>query len=500
MINEPSDSRDWRLCRAGRSKWAGAYTSPVLDAWGNLESVESELGIAPGQPFLLRPDGSFDRGVTAYFASPTFRRLARDTQESYARDLKLLLSFLERHGTDWRDITHDTLLDYEFWRRRDSGNPRRVGGSKFSRELAACGSFYAWHVAQGSLKSSPVLTVKVRDHRGEEKSRTKLQPSNVRSVKVKWLTPRAYRRWRDVGLGGYLGDGLPQENWRGRTDGRNVAMSDLMWGSGLRLREAGTLLISEIPRASSGEQYVRGRVAEAVAKGAAREYWVSRIALQRINGYLKASRDAAVRRAQRSGRYEVVPGRQIVSRISSRGDVHYTDESGASGVTHLDALDADGRKLLYRNTSAGLEPLSLWLTEAGDPMPYLTWDKVFSDASDRCDRLGVPIKCHPHMLRHSFALRMLVTLIHAFDRRLGLSERERLEYRHIFGDPWILVQTLLGHSNLETTKSYYLQPVQGLQIDLFLNGDTEEDSIEPLLRRIALLSPRVQDLGDEATP
>jgi site-specific recombinase XerD len=316
---------------------------------------------------------------------------------------------------------------------------------------------------------------------------------------VKWLTPRAYRRWRDVGLAGYLADGLPQRHWRGRTDGRNLSLSELLWASGLRLREAGTLLLPELPSASGEQKYVRGRVAESVAKGTAREYWVSSKSLQRINGYVKSDRAAAVARAQSTGRYDQVLGKRIVTSINARGDVTLRDNQGREAAAKFDMLDAESRSCLFKETLAGLEPLSVWLTEAGDPMPYLSWETVFSRASDRCEQQDVPIRCHPHMLRHSFALRMLVTLTYAFDRRLGLSEAERLEYRHLFGDPWVLVQTMLGHRSLSTTRSYYLEPVQGLQVDMFLNDDSEENdvfSVEQLIARVAAASPLVQDVAD----
>lgn len=487
---------DWRLCRAGRSRWTGGFSSPLLDGWDDLEEVEAGLGIEPGQPFLLRPDGSPDPDVVAYFASAAFRRLARGSQVSYAMDLKVFLSFLERQGTGWRDATGESMADFEFWRRRDVVNPGRVGGAKFVRELAAVSGFYRWQVDRGTVPSSPVAAVVVRGRRGETATRAALQPTNVRSVKVKWLTPRAYRRWRDVGQAGYDGAGLLDPGWRGRNDARNVAMSDLMWASGLRLREAGTLLLPELPVSSGAQQYVRGRVSGAVAKGSGREYWVSRAALQRIAGYVTTTRADAVARARGAGRYEQVEGRLIVTGGNQRGDITYEDAQGSHGRANLDQLDDQARLLLYGRTADGVEPLALWLTEGGLPMRYLSWEAVFAQASARCAAQGVPIACHPHMLRHSFALRMLVTLIHAFDRRLGLSEQERLEFRHLFGDPWVLVQTMLGHANLSTTRSYYLEPVQGLQVDLFLNADTDEESIGELLSRVARASPRVLDASE----
>ena len=72
---------------------------------------------------------------------------------------------------------------------------------------------------------------------------------------------------------------------------------------------------------------------------------------------------------------------------------------------------------------------------------------------------------------------MLLTLTHAFDRRMGLTPEERREYRLMFGDPWVLVQTLLGHRSPETTRSIYLEPVSGLQVELFLNDDGVSEDV-----------------------
>jgi hypothetical protein len=35
---------------------------------------------------------------------------------------------------------------------------------------------------------------------------------------------------------------------------------------------------------------------------------------------------------------------------------------------------------------------------------------------------------------------------------------------------------MLGHANIATTRDCYLEPVSGLQVDLFLNDDPSEDS------------------------
>lgn len=493
MVPDLVDRTSWRLCRVRAESKDQEFSSSLLDDWADLEARERELGIEADGFFLLKPDGSPDRDVVAYFNSVSFRGLAHDSRSSYATDLKLYLSFLESQGLDWRHATAEDFTNYEYWRRRDPRNARRVSGAKFSRELAACGRFYSWQVRRGVVSSSPVERADVQNRSGDRSSRAVLQPRNVRSVKVKWLTPRAYRRWRDVGLGGYLADGTRQSNWRGRNDARNMAMADFLWATGLRLREGATPLLRELPIAAGQEKFVRGRLSSAVAKGSGREYWVSQAALRRIDSYRRTTRQDAVRRAQQNGRYNEIVGKLMLEGLTDNGELTVRDGSGNINKFWLDQLDASQRLKLFRETDAGLEPLQLWLTESGQPMPYLTWEAVFAAANRRCKGNDVDIRCHPHMLRHSFALRMLVTLFHVLDRRLGLTPEERREYRHIFGDPWVLVQTMLGHASLTTTRNHYLEPVQGLQVDMFLNGDVDDSSIDSLLSQVATQSPLVKD-------
>lgn len=490
-------SATWRLHQVRRHPQPGRrVSSRLLEGWEDLKMREAELGISEGQTFLLKPDGSPDVAVLAYLNSSSFRNLAADSQMSYTKDLKVHLSFLTAKGVDWKEATEDDFLDYEYWRRRDESNTRRVSGAKFARELAACRRFYEWQVRRGVIDRSPVEVKEVRRREGGKGMAAALQPKNARSTRVKWLTPRAYRRWRDVGLGGYSPGGLRDESWRGRTDGRNLAFADLLWSSGLRLREAATLLDVEVPAVASGARFIRARVGDAVAKGAGRDFWVSQPALQRICAYLRTDRAESVRRAQADGRYDEIPGTLLVTGGARRRSLHVIDADGRASEIGLDQLDAAARRRLFRETADGVEPLAVWLTEAGMPMLPPSWETVFATADRRCATHGVEVRCHPHMLRHSFALRMLVTLTHAFDRRLGLTPQERREYRMLFGDPFVLVQTMLGHRSLDTTRNIYLEPVNGLQVDLFLNGeDDEEAPVSSLLSRIAVDAPRINDGG-----
>ena len=160
-------------------------------------------------------------------------------------------------------------------------------------------------------------------------------------------------------------------------------------------------------------------------------------------------------------------------------------------------------RLFTEDPEGGLEPLWLWLTEAGMPMAYESWEKVFDTADARvagvfarasaCDgKARTAITCNPHVLRHSMALHMLVALHHALDRRYGLTAEDRKLFRQVYGDPWAMVRDLLGHRSEQTTRMIYLEPLTGLGIHSLLDHDEDLDT---LLSRVAASSRLVMDVG-----
>ena len=484
---------EWGLFEAGGTGGSRRLVEGMLT---DLEDRERALRIRPGQPFLLCPDGSPDLDVLLYFNSVSFRRLSLGSQISYAYDLRLHLSFLSSQGVDWRDASEEHLLDFAYWRRQDERNPRRVGGAKFARELTACRRFYEWQEKRGVIGRSPVEVRAVPQRDGSMVEVEKLRPSNRRSVRMKWLTPDAYREWCNVGLAGYCADDSYDKSWRGRNASRNLAFAETLWSSGLRLREAGTLLIGELP-SSESSHYPSARLAEAVAKGQGRDYWISLQALAAIRTYRNWSRAEAVRRAQEQGRYAHVPGIMIQVSVTKNRRMKYKDMQGNDKVVSLDSLHADERRRVFVEGKYGLEPAMVWLSEAGLPMPHTTWQKVFQVANARCESQGLKDRsCHPHALRHSFALRWLCVFMHAHDRRFGLTPQERDEFRRTYGDPYAMVSQLLGHSSRETTEQIYLAPVRHLPLKLFFDEAAKEiGSAQDLLSLAAALDPRIQDVA-----
>jgi len=120
----------------------------------------------------------------------------------------------------------------------------------------------------------------------------------------------------------------------------------------------------------------------------------------------------------------------------------------------VDRLGPVQRARLLVARPDGVEPAMLWLGEDGMPLSVRAWKSVFRAASDRCRRLGVEVYCHPHMLRHSFAVTTLEHLQRGHLRALGaLNPEQRRHYQMVFGDPLDWVRRRLPPSPASPTTS-----------------------------------------------
>lgn len=446
----------WRVHRHDLERSWGELPGLLTGRGPDLSSWVRANGGRHGQRFLIGPDGFPDLRVNAFLASAKMRNLSEHTNRDYAHSLALWLNFLLVIGRRWWEATEDDAEEFRFWRLTDPANDRTVQRSAFSKDVAACKKFYRW-AARRYQVTNPFE--EIEPLRGK------------RQADVKWMDPAAFDRWRDVGLRGLDLAGRVDRSWQGRHEQRDAAFANGLYGTGLRLSEWASVVLPELPRSEPGRGYFTCSLADKCAKGGyGHPYWMPRAVLTEVLAYVEGARARAVRRAQAAGCYEAVGGRRLVTGDRWRKSVQMDDGKGGTVVRSWNTMRPASRRKLFRQTPQGLEPLALWLNEDGLPRDSHGWHHTFDAANTRIERLGLQgFSCAPHMARHSFALKWfsIGKLVNA-SRLAHLTEDETRDFREQFGDTWHLVQTMLGHRWVETTKFVYLEPFRNLDVELLL--------------------------------
>jgi site-specific recombinase XerD len=456
----------------------------------------------------MRPDGMVDGGFLDFVRSPVFRNLERETKRNYGTDYRPLLSFLSSRGLSWWQATPQDLADYRNWRCDAPENPSRISGAKWDREAAAFTKLFKW----GKVYPLPA-----------DVSRQEDRAADAVSARLSWLTPRTWGLWSDIGLRCHTPGGIAAPEWESRTELRNTAFVQLLLSSGLRRQEGGALLLFELPtqRLRRG-RYMHGRLAGALTRSKnSRTYYASVDSVGQTEAYIQSERAWAVQRAQEAGRYERLPVMRLITKVTHglKPKIEWVDRNGVIGSQELSRLKWHERQWLFLEGPDGPEPAWLWLTEQGLPMLPDRWNGVFRLANLRCEKVLLTEKeqkitrdlrlaevqskspyATPHSARHSFALYMLILLNDLFEKRYGLTGKDRRDFALLFGDPWWLVKVLLGHADVETTKRHYLAPVAHLQLESILaaadttdEGQDAED-LDGVFARLARETAGIQDI------
>jgi site-specific recombinase XerD len=450
---------------------------PVLDGFApDLANWAQAWRGQDGQPFLIGPDGRPDLRVNGFFAAPRMRNRSALTNKIYSYSLGVWLNFLLGQGRRWWEATEEDAEEFRFWRMTDPRNPERVQANTFARDQAALRKFYGWAGPKFGVVD-PFVDVD--------------DPPGQRGADVKWFDPAGYRRWRDLGLGGLGRDGRRDPAWRGRNEQRDTAFADGLFGTGLRLSEFASVVIPELPKRVAGRGYYQCALADRCAKGGyGHRYWMPRTVLAELLSYIEISRAAAVRRAQAHGRYDRLEGIEVVE--STRTHLRPPGRGQGRQAAWNDVGPARRRRL-FVSTPDGLEPLALWLNENGLPRDAHGWHHSFTEANARIEDMGLEgFTGHPHMLRHSMALKWYSIGKLVRSAQVGhLSEKEARDFREQFGDVWHLVQTMLGHRSVETTKNVYLEPFQSLEVEILL-AHAEGFPVETFMADVFADHPRVR--------
>ncbi|MFI6213252.1 hypothetical protein ACIBCD_14785 [Nocardia brasiliensis] len=463
----------WKLhrCRL-RIDWSSIVARLGLPEGLDVVGLLAQNGTVDGQEFLINTDGRVIMEVNEFFASRRMRNRRPGTREKYARGLCVWLGYLDAVGPCWRDVVPGDVDAFKFWRMTDETNPMRVAGSSVADNIQAINAFYEWAQDRYTVRN-PVDRRDTAPHRhgpvrGEPFAAT---PHVVRDRDVKWLDPGGYACWRDIGLRGVGRDGRAMRGWRGRNAQRDCAFADGLYGTGLRVSEWATILTVELPVDDTECGYYTCRLASECGKGGrGRRYWMPRSNLLDVLSYIESGRAAAVRRARTRGLYDQVSDCLLLVGQDRNRRVRLRTGDGAVAEVSLDALDGLTRARIFRETRAGLEPVSLWLNEDGLPRLATAWEHTFTEANHRLARVGLEaVSATPHMLRHSFALRWFSVGRLIYEQRFAHLDGEELrDFRAQFGDTWYLVKTLLGHADVSVTMNVYLEPFRELDVSVLI--------------------------------
>ena len=221
------------------------------------------------------------------------------------------------------------------------------------------------------------------------------------------------------------------------------------------MSEQASLTVFEVPLQRGAGGYQRFWLPAAVAKGgSARWVYVPESLIAELGAYADIDRAEVVARARAENRYARIR-RPLVVEDRLRPVVTQVGQHGSRHRVKVSQLDPVERRGLLVDGQEGLQPGVFWLGEDGMALTTSTWKGVFATANARCQRAGMAISAHAHMLRHSFAVVTLEQLQRGHLAALGeLTVGQRGHYTRVFGDPLDWVRRRLGHRSLTTTMVY----------------------------------------------
>ncbi|MGH3119772.1 MAG: tyrosine-type recombinase/integrase [Streptosporangiaceae bacterium] len=455
--NEPAGGAVVELQVTDTARAAG---TPGLSDGADASAVLARAGVRAGQVFVLGADGSYDGQLNRFFRELDGWGVRADSSiAAYSRDVMLFCRFLccSRDGKSIWECDSGDLAAFKRVRLHGAQG-QRVSVATWRRSISALDKWAAWALYEQLIEREPFRYI----------DKTVWTPSGAQRVRVNacsepdpgpspvnFIGFEDYLMWRDVGLRGRLPDGSADPSWRGRHDERNVVFADLLIYTGMRLSEASSLLVAELPAA--GAQAGAISVAASVAKRSrARTVLAPRRLVRALHRYAAIERGELVARVAADGGYRVAGDTILVRRA---GPVSVTFADGSSVAAGK--LDPAARRALMLLTGDGeaAGPAALWLSTDGLPLAPSAWQSVFGRANARCARFGLDLRVSPHTLRHSFAVHMLGLLLRQTVAALGEgyqagSLTSAQAKRLLVGNPLRKLQLLLGHRNEATVYAY----------------------------------------------
>ena len=223
-----------------------------LDEGMTAAAVLTRAVVRERQVFVLGADGSYDVELNRFFRDlDAWGVRAASSVTAYARDIAVFCRFLEQARGGKSIWVCDAADLAAFKRVRLHGDPERaVSVPTWRRSIAALDKWAAWARYEGLIEELPFRYA----------DKTVWTPNGLQRIRVnaasepdpgpapvRFLAFEDYLTWRDVGLAGRLPGGRPDPSWRGLHDERNCLFADLLIFTGMRLGEAASLLVAELP-------------------------------------------------------------------------------------------------------------------------------------------------------------------------------------------------------------------------------------------------------------
>ncbi len=438
---------------------------PGTEWWGRVKP-NTDLPLVLG---YWQQDGRFhfDMTVMQYARSTAF--MQRKGMTSRKMYLRLIFSFLEWSKKPVAEIDAQDFDMYKTHRRQVLGR----SGATWNKDHAALYPFFKWVTARGELwaEESPVPPPI-----GEDKSGRRVQgrATDDKSQRVRWATPGTLDVYRDVAWGGHVLEGSPKDGYTsGEADesltgfkyaDRNLAWFDVVRFTGLRLREARSMLTIEHLLGADRDVQIT-----ATAKNSRPRRWRSPAQVnQLIQNYKDRSRKIAVAKGKTSGLYDRWVDPLIVTSTShTTYGLQVIYDTGEKTLVR-ELTEEQRLRLLERDGQGRLQPLWLWLGQNGEPLRR--WDEMFTQGNRRMEseqrRLGAEgdfVVMSAHALRFSYGLLLLLALHREIDsknQREGKAAPDRRYVYDTYDGAYAVVQQLLGHNNIQTTKDIYLEVLE----------------------------------------
>lgn len=376
------------------------------------------------------------------------------TWQAYAFAVKSWAEFLTSHNVSVlasRQDLRDGLSLYA--QHRLSGEiDNRLSSSSWNMAVKIIAAFYRWAMAERHIVAEPFSYASQTLWRSDG-SKVEV-PRNLATLRTANAhTGRKYLEQSFVdllmdALAGKALDGSAAPRFRGYETGRNVALVGFALSTGLRAQEFAYLTVYEVPPLPARRSSIPIPVplAPPTTKGGkGRSTWVDFDALSAVHTYMAIERAAAVAGSSWSP----------ADALQIEEPTH--DGARINGAyrrwSHLTVQER--RRLVCPGGGSALVGVRR------DGAPFTDWATVLRRTSVRIRKFSEPgfPHVHPHMLRHTFAMRTLERLVKGYYQQaarllVDTGGDDAMSLYLTKADPLLVLRDLLGHSSVETTQAY----------------------------------------------